>query len=77
MGAQIDYWTPVYFSLAYVFVFPLKTAIFYAVTLGYKALMNWIQQKIQDKTPLPLEQANSIREENIKLELEYKKEKTL
>ena len=39
----------------------------------YKALMNWIQQKIQDKTPLPLEQAKGIREENIKLELEYKK----
>jgi uncharacterized protein (DUF3084 family) len=35
--------------------------------------MNWIQQKIQDKTPLPLEQAKGIREENIKLELEYKK----
>ena len=70
---QIDYWTPVYFALCYVFLFPLATALFYAVTLGYKALMNWIQQKIQDRTPLPLEQANAIREENIKLELEYKK----
>lgn len=70
---QINYKMPLYFALAYVFIFPIATAIFYAVTLLYKALMNWIQQKIQDKTPLPLEQAKEIREENIKLELEYKK----
>ncbi|MCT7564624.1 hypothetical protein N5U20_09915 [Aliarcobacter butzleri] len=71
--SQINYKMPLYFALAYVFIFPIATAIFYAVTLLYKALMNWIQQKIQDKTPLPLEQAKGIREENIKLELEYKK----
>lgn len=71
--SQINYKMPLYFALAYVFIFPIATAIFYAVTLSYKALMNWIQQKIQDKTPLPLEQAKGIREENIKLELEYKK----
>lgn len=71
--SQINYKIPLYFALAYVFIFPIATAIFYAVTLCYKALMNWIQQKIQDKTPLPLEQAKRIREENIKLELEYKK----
>lgn len=71
--SQINYKMPLYFALAYVFLFPIATAIFYAVTLLYKALMNWIQQKIQDKTPLPLEQAKGIREENIKLELEYKK----
>lgn len=71
--SQINYKIPLYFALAYVFIFPIATAIFYAVTLLYKALMNWIQQKIQDKTPLPLEQAKGIREENIKLELEYKK----
>lgn len=71
--SQINYETPLAFALAYVFLFPIATAIFYAVTLWYKALMNWIQQKIQDKTPLPLEQAKGIREENIKLELEYKK----
>jgi len=71
--SQINYKMPLYFALAYVFIFPIATAIFYAVTLWYKALMNWIQQKIQDKTPLPLEQAKGIREENIKLELEYKK----
>lgn len=70
--SQINYKIPLYFALAYVFIFPIATAIFYAVTLLYKALMNWIQQKIQDKTPLPLEQAKGIREENIKLELEYK-----
>ncbi|UTJ05849.1 hypothetical protein [Arcobacter roscoffensis] len=69
---QINYETPLYFALAYVFIFPLATALFYAVTLGYKALMNWIQQKIQDKTPLPQEQANTIREENIKLTLEHR-----
>ncbi len=71
--SQINYKMPLYFALAYVFIFPIATAIFYAVTLWYKALMNWIQQKIQDKTPLPLAQAKGIREENIKLELEYKK----
>lgn len=71
--SQINYKMPLYFALAYVFIFPIATAIFYAVTLLYKALMNWIQQKIQDKTPLLLEQAKGIREENIKLELEYKK----
>lgn len=70
---QVNYELPFYFGLVYVFIFPLATALFYAVTLWYKALMNWIQQKIQDKTPLPLEKANTIRTENIKLELEYKK----
>jgi len=69
---QINYETPLYFALAYVFIFPLATALFYAVTLGYKALMNWIQQKIQDKTPLPQVQANGIRKENIKLTLEHR-----
>ena len=34
--------------------------------------MNLIQQKIQDRTPLPQEQANAIREENIKLTLEHR-----
>jgi hypothetical protein len=71
--SQINYKMPLYFALAYVFIFPIATAIFYAVTLLYKALMNWIQQKIQDITPLPLKQAKGIREENIKLELEYKR----
>lgn len=71
--SQINYEIPFYFALSYVFIFPIATAIFYAVTLLYKALMNWIQQKIQDKTPLPLAQAKGIREENIKLELDYKK----
>lgn len=70
--SQVNYKIPLYFALAYVFIFPIATAIFYAVTLSYKALMNWIQQKIQDKTPLPQEKANAIREENIKLTLEHR-----
>lgn len=70
--SQVNYEYPIYFALVYVFVFPLATALFYATTLFYKALMNWIQQKIQDKTPLPQEQANAIREENFKLTLEHR-----
>ena len=54
----------------YVFVFPLATALFYAVTLGYRVLMNFIQQKIQDKTPLPQEEAIKIIRENSKIQLE-------
>lgn len=70
---DVNYEYPLYFALVYVFVFPIATAVFYAVTLLYKALMNWIQQKIQDKTPLPQEQANKIIKENVRLELEHNK----
>jgi len=70
---DVNYHYPLYFALLYVFIFPLATALFYAVTLWYKALMNWIQQKIQDKTPLPQEQANKIIKENVRLELEHNK----
>lgn len=69
---QINYETPLFFALGYVFIFPIATALFYAVTLWYKALMNLIQQKIQDRTPLPQEKVNAIRDENIKLELEHR-----
>ena len=71
--ADINYKYPLYFALAYVFIFPLATTTFYAATLGYKVLMNWVQQKIQDKTPLPLEHAQRIRSENIRLEIEHRK----
>lgn len=67
---DVNYTTPLTFALIYVFIFPLATALFYATTLGYKALMNFIQQKIQDKTPLPQEQANIISKENLKLTLD-------
>jgi hypothetical protein len=70
---DVNYHFPLYFALAYVFLFPIATAIFYAVTLWYKALMNWIQKKIQDKTPLPQETANKIIKENVRLELEQNK----
>lgn len=70
--SQVNYKMPLYFALLYVFIFPIATAIFYATTLCYKALMNKIQQLIQDKTPLPQEKANAIREENIKLTLEHR-----
>ncbi|MBE0515499.1 hypothetical protein [Sulfurimonas sp.] len=70
---DVNYEYPLYFALAYVFLFPIATAVFYAVTLWYKVLMNWIQQKIQDKTPLPQEKANKIIKENIRLELEHNK----
>lgn len=70
---NVNYMTPLYCALAYVFVYPFVNAIFYAVTLFYKAIMNKIQQWIQDKTPLPQERANEIIKKNTELELEYTK----
>ncbi len=70
---DVNYMTPLYCALAYVFVYPFVNAIFYAVTLFYKAVMNKIQQWIQDKTPLPQERANEIIKKNTELELEYTK----
>ncbi len=64
---EINYFYPLYFSLFFVFVYPIFSATFYAATLGYKALMNNIQQKIQDRTPLPQEKANKIIKENTEL----------
>lgn len=64
---DINYLYPLYFSLFFVFIYPLATAIFYATTLGYKIIMNSIQQKMQDKTPLPQEKANKIIKENTEL----------
>lgn len=62
---------PLYIALGYVFVFPLATSVFYAVTLGYKALLNVIQRQIEDINPLPLKKTNEIRDANLKLALEY------
>jgi hypothetical protein len=59
--------------LGYTLVFPIAQAGFYYVTLQYRRLMNWIQQKIQDETPLPQEKANEILRENVDLQLELDK----
>lgn len=65
---NIDYTNPLLFALFYVFIFPLASAVFYATTLGYRLLMNKIQQMIQDKTPLPQIEANKIINENVILQ---------
>ncbi|PTB87055.1 hypothetical protein C9925_01965, partial [cyanobacterium G8-9] len=70
---DIVYIKPLIFALAYTLVFPIATAGFYYVTLQYKRLMNLIQQKIQDVTPLPQEVANQIVRENSELRLEQDK----
>jgi len=67
---SIEYLDPLYFALVYVFLFPIATAVFYWITLMYKKLMNWIQQKIQDKTPMPQETANAILRNNRNLQKE-------
>ena len=68
---DIVYIKPLLFALLYTLIFPLATAGFYYVTLQYKRLMNYIQQKIQDVTPLPQEQANKIIRENSNLITEH------
>ena len=69
----VDKFTPLWWALGYTLVFPLAQAGFYYVTLQYRRLMNWIQQKIQDKTPLLQERANEILRENADLQLELDK----
>lgn len=64
---------PLYYALAYTLVFPLAQAGFYYVTLQYRRLMNYIQQLIQDKTPLLQKRANEILRENADLQLELDK----
>ncbi len=70
---MVDKYTPLWWALGYTLVFPLAQAGFYYVTLQYRRLMNWIQQQIQDKTPLLQEKANEILRENANLQLDLDK----
>ncbi|MCK5538880.1 MAG: hypothetical protein KAI79_18790 [Bacteroidales bacterium] len=69
--ADLLYISPLYVALFYTLIFPSFTAFFYSVSLLYRKLMNFIQQKIQDITPLPQEEANKIIRENVELRLEH------
>ncbi|KFL34040.1 MULTISPECIES: hypothetical protein [unclassified Sulfurospirillum] len=69
----VDRYTPLYWALGYTLVFPLAQAVFYWATLQYRRLMNYIQQQIQDKTPLLQERANEILRENAELQLQLDK----
>lgn len=66
--SDVDYTSPLLVGLFFVFAYPIAAALFYAVTLWYRAQMNGIQQRIQDITPLPQEKANEIIKENVKLQ---------
>jgi hypothetical protein len=70
---DVCHWKPIAGALFYTLVFPLAQAIFYWFTLQYRRLMNFIQQKIQDKTPLLQKRANEILRENADLQLELDK----
>lgn len=70
---MVDKLTPLLWALGYTLVFPVAQAGFYYVTLQYRRLMNWIQQLIQDKTPLLQKKANEILRENANLQLELDK----
>lgn len=68
--SDVNILLPLYLALAYTLIFPIFTAGFYYVTLQYRRLMNKIQQKIEDVTPLPQKEANEIKKENADLRLE-------
>jgi phage shock protein A len=59
--SDINYEYPLYIALFYTVAFPLISIIFYAITLGYEALKNLVQQKIQDKNPIPHAKAKEYR----------------
>lgn len=70
---MINYLYPVIGALIYTLIFPLVQAGFYYVALQYRRFMNFIQQQIQDKTPLLQEKANEILRENANLQLDLDK----
>lgn len=70
---DVRHWKPIVGALLYTLIFPIAQAGFYYVTLQYRRLMNFIQQKIQDKTPLLQKRANEILRENADLQLELDK----
>jgi hypothetical protein len=59
--ANINYDSPLYFALFYVFIFPIFQLIFYYVTMWFKKQMNKIKQKIEKQELLSMEESNSIR----------------
>jgi len=67
---DIDIINPLLFALVYTIIFPIFTAFFYYITLQYRRLMNYIQQQIEDVTPLTQKKANEIRTENANLRIE-------
>lgn len=62
-----NYILPLYIALGYLLVFPILNIFFYAVKLGFNAAYNWVQQKIEDKTPMPLSKANELKAKYHKL----------
>ncbi len=67
---DINYEFPLWSALAYVIAFPILNTLLYGITLIHLASKNWVQQKIQDETPLPQEKAKELYRENTKLHFE-------
>lgn len=70
---DVDYISPLLVALGYVLVFPILNIIFYAVKLWFNVAYNFVQQKIEDKTPMPLVKAKELKEKHLGLFKEQEK----
>jgi hypothetical protein len=65
---------PLATSLAYIFLYPYPYKLIYEFTLRKQRENSSIRQRIQDETPLTLEESRKIRSEMTRIESEYIRE---
>lgn len=65
---------PAITTAVFIFIYPYPAKYVYEHTRNRQKELKEIKQKIEDETPLTIEESREIRRELIKLELEYDKE---